>query len=168
LFVSHTYTYPGNYTVTLYVTDPHGAVNSSTTWVNISNIEPSASPNDGTFSYEFDNVTFSVISFYDTASDIGTLQFYWQFNDPFANITNPNTMSGLSAWHVFTVAGNYTVTLTVVDRHGAYNISYTFVNVSNLPPSCYAGNDVTVNEEELVTFIGLGSDTPYDQPLLNP
>ncbi|MEM2899719.1 MAG: PKD domain-containing protein, partial [Thermoplasmata archaeon] len=165
--VSHTYTYPGNYTVILYVTDQHGAVHSSTTWVNISNIEPIASPSEGIFSYEFDNVTFSVISFYDTDSDIGTLQFYWQFNDPFANSTNPNTMSGLSAWHVFTVAGNYTVTLNVVDRHGAYNISYTFANVSNLPPSCYAGNDVIVNEEEIVIFTGLGFDTPYDQPLLN-
>ena len=167
LEVSHIYTHPGNYTVTLIVTDPHGAFHTSTVWVNISNIVPVASPSEGVYSHEFDNVTFSVISFFDTASDISTLQFHWQFNDPYANTTNPNTMSGLSVWHVFTVAGNYTVTLTVVDRHGDYHISYTFANVSNLPPSCYAGEDIVVNEEESVTFTGLGFDTPYDLPLLN-
>ncbi len=164
---SHTYTHPGNYTATLVVTDQYGATSTAYVWTNVSNVLPTASPSAGVFSYEFNNVSFSVVSYNDSPSDIGTLNFYWDFNDPYSNASNPNTMTGLLVWHVYTVSGNYSVELMVVDRHGDYYVSYTFANVTNLPPTCDAGLDVSMPEQSIVSLTGEGYDTPYDQPLLN-
>ena len=103
---AHTYAVPGTYTVTLTVTDVHGATNTETRANHISALpltsDFTASPTFGTAPL--------VVSYTDTSIGNPTT-WSWSFGDGGSStVRNPT--------HTYAAPGVYTVTLTVTDALG--------------------------------------------------
>ena len=118
---THTYGASGTYTVSLTVTDNQGSQTTVSQQITVvrPNVAPTAvitGPTTGTVPA---STTFSAAS--STDSD-GTIASYaWDFGDG-------NIGTGILANHTYTLAGTYTVTLTVTDNNGATSVdTHTFV-----------------------------------------
>jgi PKD repeat protein len=102
------------------------------------------------------------VTFYSAVSYTGTLTptYHWDFGD--------GTSSSMQMpSHTYSIAGNYTVSLTVTDPDGVTDSDSIYVEVLNVRPIANAGGDKTVNEGTTVTFDGSNSwDTSSDLPLL--
>jgi PKD repeat protein/subtilisin family serine protease len=121
--VTKRYSAAGTYTVTLTVTDNRGATNSASQMLTVTspNQPPVASftfspanPNPG------DTVTFDASASSDPDGSI--VSYSWNFGDG-------NTGSGVTASHVYSAAGTYTVTLTVTDNQGATSTAQKTIQV---------------------------------------
>ena len=110
---------PSSYTVTLRVTDDHGAERADTAVVNVLN----APPVIGTTSVPASALQGATINLSAAAADpagpADPLTFAWDFGD-----STPAVL-GSSVTHAFAAAGSYTVTLTVTDGDGGQD-SRTF------------------------------------------
>ena len=114
---THTYAAPGNYTVSLTVTDDAGDTDTATSTANIvaAPQDPIADPNGPYNGFEGQPVTFDGSGSSDP--DGGTInQYDWDFGDG-------NTGTGVSPTHTYAAAGTYTITLTVVDDEGAPDLA---------------------------------------------
>jgi PKD repeat protein len=103
---SHTYTTPGNFNVTLTVTD--GATNTDT-WTEFEYVNVSAAlPLNASFGLDAPSgAAPHVVNFSDTSTGAPTT-WSWNFGDgATSNLQNPQ--------HTYTAPGTYTVTLTVGD-----------------------------------------------------
>ena len=111
--VAHTYAGTGVYQVTLSVTDDEGA--ESAPVVKGVTVNQNALPVAG---FTAPACTAGVsCSFQDQSTDDGSVVTRrWDFGDPPGTVVSTGNAS---ASHTFTLAGNYTVTLTVVDNDGA-------------------------------------------------
>jgi PKD repeat protein len=156
--VTHVYTDEDIYDVTVYVSDGHGGVGTCTVTVSVINPPPEADA--GWTIYGFED---SVINFMgkglDTPSDQLLLTYYWDFGDSSGN-------SGATQSHTYKTAGIYTVTLTVTDDNGDYDVDFINVIIENVEPTADAGSDTTIDEDSTLTFKGLSSDTTSDLPSL--
>jgi PKD repeat protein len=120
--VSHTYSGPGIYDITLIVTDDDGAKHSRTRQIAVSGAPPSNQKPTANFSYSCTNLQ---CSFQDGSSDSDgiVVSRSWNFGDGSnSSATNPS--------HTFASAGTYNVTLTVVDDDGANDSLTRQVTVS--------------------------------------
>ncbi len=104
--VSHVYSAPGAYSVTLVVTDANGASATAAQQVNIQQLIARFTESATTVP------TFTPINFdASTSSSTGIITSYsWDFGDS-------NTGLGVTISHSYSAAGNYTVTLVVRDNH---------------------------------------------------
>ncbi|MEM1325670.1 MAG: PKD domain-containing protein [Bacteroidota bacterium] len=111
--IAHTYTSTGTYTATLTITDNEGATatDTKTITVDVANTDPTAvifatqTSQDVPATFDFDAL--------DSDDVVGNIVAYdWDFGDG-------TTASGLVVSHNYTVAGLYTVELTVTDSDGA-------------------------------------------------
>jgi PKD repeat protein/Flp pilus assembly pilin Flp len=116
---SHTFSAAGQYNVSLTVTDDDGASKTLSKLVNVTtgsttgssgNVSPTAN-----FSSTCTNLSCSFTST-STDSDGTIASASWTFGEP---ASGSNTATGNSASHTFAAAGNYTVSLTVIDDDGA-------------------------------------------------
>ena len=129
----HAFAAPGTYTVSLTVTDDHGATDTHSQAVRAGNAPPSAS-----FTA---NCTGWTCSFDGTASadSDGTIAGYqWDFGDGAVS-------TGATATHAY-MAGQHTVTLTVTDNEGAMGTrsqNVTAVNASPVASFTVACNALT-------------------------
>ena len=151
--VSHTFADNGVFQVSLTVTDGNGGSATSQATVTITNVAPNnveagntALINEGT------RFTFA-----GSAQDPGTdvLTFCWNYGDGTpqdcgVNLTNPQ--------HVFDDNGSFTVRLTVTDEDGGSGTDTVVMFVSNVAPTADAGQNITANEGQAVTFNGTISD----------
>ena len=106
---SHDYLLPGDYTVTLTVTDDRGATASESTTVTVTppNIAPipAATKTCGSMVCDFDGTT-------STDSDGTIVSYAWDYGDGF-------TETGAVVSHTYEFVGVYSVTLVVTDDDGA-------------------------------------------------
>jgi PKD repeat protein len=159
---THTYAsadvYTVSLTVTLTVTDNCDYSATETTTATISpsstteppNILPVAEAGPEQAVNEGAQVSFSG-SFSDLdASDTHT--FKWDFGD------GEMATGNLTPTHVYADDGVYTVTLNVTDDDGGIGTDTLTVTVSNVAPTVEAGADQTVDEDDMVSFVGSFSD----------
>jgi PKD repeat protein len=157
--VTHVYQYPGNYTVTLTVTDNEGATDMD--YVNVrvfgnqtQNMPPVACAYpEHQIIDSGEEAWFTGNSSYDPDGYI--VSYQWYFGDG-------ATGSGVTVTHTYNSSGNYTVTLTVTDNEGAQDSDTIFVTVSesesdNWSPVADAGEDRFATPYETLTFYGNGS-----------
>src|SRR5690606_25814132 len=116
---SRTYTSPGTYTVVLTVTDAWGKVGTATRTVTITAPPGNNAPTAVLASAECTSFTRCDVnatgsSDPDTADGDGIRNYVWSWSDG-----TPDTVgTSASTNHVYSVAGTYTITLTVLDRWG--------------------------------------------------
>jgi len=103
----HTFANGGTYTVSLTVTDNKGATDKVSMAVTL-NTPPTAN-----FAFSCTDLTCSFTNI-STDNDLGSsiTAYNWTFGDQSAAVTTEN------ATHIYTVAGTYSVTLTVTDNLG--------------------------------------------------
>ncbi len=125
----HTYATPGQYTVTLTVTDDDGATGTTTASVTASNPPPPPPNQDPVARISGTSCSGLTCSFSgSTSSDPdGTVVGHaWAFEPT-------GTATGVSATHTFPGPGTYGVTLTVTDDDDATGSASTSVTVSDQP-----------------------------------
>jgi len=120
----HSYADPGEYTVTLNVTDQVGNVGTGTIVINVTDTTPP------TAAFIIVNATIKenqVVEFNASTSrdnEGNITEYIWDFGDG----TNTTTQNA-TVTHVFTKVGTYNVTLTVVDEAGNSDSITREVNV---------------------------------------
>ena len=107
---SITYTRPGTFTVTLTVTDTHGAEVQTTRQVTVQNRPPAVTASAS----QLTTVEGSSLDFSASGDDPdGSVESYvWKFGDG-------ETARGASVTHTFTKAGTFKVSVTATDDQGA-------------------------------------------------
>jgi len=165
----YAYHEPGDYTVTLAVTDDSGLPNAVAT--DAITVSVRAAENQGPIAEAGPDISAIVgerLIFDGSASrdaDGDVLTHVWEFGDG-------RTARGAGPAHAYWQPGTYEVTLTVTDGSGAPNASATdrlSVRVSprpNVPPVARAGGDVTARVEERIVFDANASEDP-DGTILN-
>ncbi len=150
--IVHSYDDNGTYTVTLTVTDNHGATNSTSTDIEISNREPSAD-----FTVEpSSNPTYTDIYFNSTSSDSdgSIVNWTWMMGDG-------TTLYGEEVTHQYTDDGTYTVTLTIEDDDGATNSTSqtgTFTVTNQAPSASFTNDTADPSTADTITFTSTSSD----------
>jgi PKD repeat protein len=147
----HAYNAAGTYTVTLTVSDTHGASDSAELTVTISlapNQPPVARLTGPTVGTVGQLLTFSDNGSSDPDND--PLTYAWTFSDG-------GTASGPSATHAYSAAGTYTVTLTVSDNHGSTSSSSLTVAINA------AGDRPVAISETYPFFKNIGTNLSNNQ-----
>ena len=153
---THTYGDPGQYDVTLTVTDEDGAIATETRTVSVANLDPNASyvrsPETIT---PGETVTFDAAGSSDP--DDNVTGYEWDLGDG-------ATATGQTATTSYETPGEKQVTLTVTDEDGATDSYQTTVVVENQPPDAVATVDgataVTVYTDEAFDVSALDSTDP--------
>jgi len=95
-------------------------------WSNTASTTTDAVPPTAMFSWTADLLD---VSFTDTSTDDGSISnWFWDFGDG-------NTSGASNPQHSYDGAGDYTVTLTVTDNHGASDVTSDLVSVEGPPYS---------------------------------
>jgi PKD repeat protein len=112
--VSHAYDLPGDYRVTLTVTDDGGLRNRAALSIHIARPAPMNQPPTAVISGPTSGLVGETLNLDGSGSndlDGSVVGYDWNFGDG-------NTGSGVIVTHVYTQAGSYQVTLTVTDDGG--------------------------------------------------
>ncbi len=126
--VRHTYRSSGSYNVTLTVTDDRGATSSTSRTINVQ--QPSNQAPTASFSVSPSNPnTGETVRFTSNSSDPDGFirQERWSFGDG-------AQASGSRAFHTYSSAGTYTVTLRVTDNRGATTTTSQRIQVGSSQP----------------------------------
>ncbi|HET9003189.1 MAG TPA: PKD domain-containing protein, partial [Gemmatimonadaceae bacterium] len=134
LVLSHRYALPGDYRLTVRVTDKDGAEGSSALTVTASNRAPVAvaggnaggPPADSYSGVEGQAVAFDASASSDPDGD--ALAYSWNFGD------HSTDAAGARVEHVFGDNGSYVATLTVTDGRGGSNTVTVPVAITNANP----------------------------------
>lgn len=126
MITSHSYDDAGSYEVVLTVTDDDGATDSVTHQIVVESPPPTNEAPTAAFDHEVSNLTVSVDAAESHDPDGTVASYLWDFGDG-------GTASGVTASHTYTDAGEYTITLTVVDDGGASDQAAAQVTVSSPP-----------------------------------
>jgi len=133
--VSHTFVTAATYTVTLTVTDNDGGVSVAQRVVTVSGLPPVNVPPSARLSLSVSSGQAPLVVEFSPEGSVdpdGTIAIYaWDFGDGESALTS--TASHVS--HTYTIAGTYTVTLTVTDNAGGASSAQTSVVITGPPPN---------------------------------
>ena len=154
--VSHTYTQPGTYTITLTITDVLGCVDSRSTEITV--YGPTAA-----FNQDKDGVCLGTsIQLSDASASDGVnnlVKWVWNYGD--GTLDSTGRMPGK---HVYKASGEYTVSLSVVDAYGcADNITKANTIIIADPKAGFSSPDSLSCTGKPVQFINqsVGYDLQY-------
>ncbi len=159
----HTYRAVGDYTVSLVVTDSSGRQNNtaraqtSVEIIDDTNVSPNADAGDDFLVLAGRIARFDASSSRDADGNI--IEYQWDFGDG-------AQASGVQAVYTYLEPGNYPVRLRVRDDSGKENGSDEDVvtvhvhNATNVQPSAVAGDDLTAQVGEIITFDASRSTDP--------
>jgi len=137
----------GTYTVTIKVTDSHGASDTDTATVAVEDLRPSAAINGNTVLDEGQGGNYDASS--STSSPDAIISYEWDWN--YNGITfTPSGDTGATQSHTWNDDGTYTAALRITDDDGSTDIATVSVTVGNLPPAVNVGSDLTVNFGDIV------------------
>jgi PKD repeat protein len=146
---SHAYAEPGNYTVSLKVTDNSGDSKTATTSATISPKPPIANANGPYIGGATDTIEFSSEGSHDPDGNI--TQYEWDFGDGSEHSFEANPS------HVYALQGNYTVTLTVIDDDNVTVTDTTWCDIAPRPPVPNANGPYAGITGETISFNSAGS-----------
>lgn len=163
---SHTFTTPGEHTITLTVTDNEGGSASSSQSVTVLEPTPKNQPPVASFTLTPDSGIVPLEVAFDASSssdpDGSITSYEWDFGDG-------ATGEGVSVTHTYKAAGEYTVTLTVTDDAGDKANRHTTISVDPAPGETtvdpvfklgiVAGGDITtyMRGEAAMSFLAGGN-----------
>ena len=130
---SHTYASPGDYDVTLTVTDNGGATATDDTTASLTLPPPNQPPLAGAGG-PYTGTTgqaLTVSAAGSTDADGSIVRYDWDFGDG-------TTGTGMTASHTYTMAGTYTLTVTVTDDVGDTDVATTTATVVSAPVTVFA------------------------------
>jgi serine protease len=159
--LSHSFVNQGNYSVALTVTDDNGAETTTEEIITVvANQLPVTQFSADVLTGESPlTVNFNAAASVDNDGQITA--YNWVFGDN-------QSASGISTSHIFTSAGNYTVTLTTVDDNGAVSTATTSINVtSNQPPTARFVAVTVGNASSLIVSFDASSSTDSDGQISN-
>ncbi len=151
---THTYTSPGNYSVTLTVTDTAGCSNTRTKPIIIAPIP------DANFGYTAPTCQGDVVSYTDMSSTTSGFIAKWIWNFGDGNTQTITFPSSPNVNHAYTIAGTFNVKLIVKTNDSCTNELTRVVTVLPKPtaafmhgPACL-GNQVTFNDLSISNTTG--------------
>ena len=163
---THAFGDNGIYTVTTTVNDDNGGTASGSYSVTVTNQEPVVNAGPNQDSVEGATVSLAFASFVDAgADDTHTAVVFWGDEAPGASgepaLLNQD-LRQVSASHIYTDNGVYTVRVCVTDDDGAEGCGTMSVTVANAAPIVSAGEDRSTDEGRTVditptTFSDAGS-----------
>jgi PKD repeat protein len=169
--ITHSYSTPGNYTVTLIIKDTFYEVNDTCIIHVTKSVSPNNPPIANAGSDKKVNVNqtvyFNGSGSYDP--DGHPIEYYWDFGD--GTITGWTNLSSVS--HAYSQVGNYTVTLSVRDiihppflmDNDTCIVQVTSSGTGNNPPIADAGYDLKGTKYQAMEFDASGSYDPDGDPL---
>ena len=154
----HAYSRPGEYRVTLTVTDNEKQSGTASVTIRAENTPPVAkayaSPTSGS-----DPLTVTFDGSQSTDPDGRIVSYSWDFGDGSREQT-------ANALHQYRNLGSYTAVLTVIDDKGASDTGEIIITVGNDPPVAALSVSPDHGQKPLsVTFDGSGSRDPDDTEL---
>lgn len=111
LAVTHKFLTSGSFNVVLKVEDDNDDSDTDSAAIEIANVRPSAKINITGTLYAGETLTFNAGGTTDTANDLDSLSFSWDFGDG-------NRSTGKIVMYTYAKAGKYMVRLTVIDDDG--------------------------------------------------
>jgi gliding motility-associated-like protein len=134
---SHTYTNPGNYSVTLLISNSNGCSKSLTkqNFINLIN-----KPNSVINASNTSACTAPFSTIFTASSNQTGVSYLWNFGDNTTGLGNTLT-------HTYNAIGTYTIQLISINTTGCKDtlIMPNYINISNLIPSFSVGNTLCQN-----------------------
>ncbi len=150
--LSHVYTTPGDYIVTITAADPDGGRSSQVfsikVQLNVVDAGPDQVANEGQSVHFMGSFVDPGLLASPQAGEI----ILWDFGD------GVTTTGVLTPTHSFGDNGNFTVTLTVTDTYGSAGHDSLQVFTANIPPSLESLPDRTVRPGQVITITGVLTD----------
>ncbi len=143
---------PGEYVVTLNVTDAAGNWATDDLLVTVRDVQPPVA--DAGEDSEWDTGSTVTLNGTGSTDNVGIASYVWTFDDKGTAVS----LEGAVVEYTFENAGLFSVTLNVTDAAGNWDTDNVSVLVGDgIPPEADAGDDRTVDQGTEVTLDGSGS-----------
>lgn len=159
--VDHTYTAPGTYTVTLYVTDERGATGSAETVCQVE--APNRPPEAVIEGLGIGEMGLPMVfnAFGSSDPDGDSLTYTWNFGD------STPAETGETVVHTYATEGTFTLSLSADDGRGGLDtaVMEIVIGLPNQPPAALFSVTGEPTRLQTLTFDASGSSDPEGQPI---